>query len=71
MKGSGKKSYFTPVIEKMEFDGADTILTSDSASKAGGNGDVGKGKGRGGGCDGEPYHPNQKTFSNGRKSGCK
>ena len=35
-----------------------------------GNGDVGRGRGRGGGCDGVPYHRNARTFSSGRNSGC-
>ncbi len=35
-----------------------------------GNGDVGKGRGRGGGCDGVAYHRNARTFSSGRNSGC-
>ena len=34
------------------------------------NGDVGRGRGRGGGCDGVPYHRNARTFSSGRNSGC-
>ena len=60
-----KKAYVSPRIEKVEFDEMNVILTS-----SGNNGDVGKGKGQGGGCDGEPGHPNQKTFSNGKNSGC-
>ena len=35
-----------------------------------GNADVGRGRGRGGGCDGVPYHRNARTFSSGRNSGC-
>ena len=35
-----------------------------------GNGDVGRGRGRGGGCDGVPYHRMARTFSSGRNSGC-
>ena len=35
-----------------------------------GNGDVGRGRGRGGGCDGVPYHRTARTFSSGRNSGC-
>ena len=35
-----------------------------------GNGDVGRGRGRGGGCDGIPYHRMARTFSSGRNSGC-
>lgn len=34
------------------------------------NGDVGRGRGRGGGCDGVPYHRMARTFSSGRNSGC-
>ena len=59
-----KKPYVTPKIRKMEFEKTDVILTS------AGNGDVGQGRGRGGGCDGVPYHRNQRTFSSGRNSGC-
>lgn len=35
-----------------------------------GNGDIGRGRGRGGGCDGVPYHRMARTFSSGRNSGC-
>jgi len=59
-----KKAYVTPKVEKIEFEHEDIILTS------AGNGDVGRGRGRGGGCDGVPYHRNQRTFSSGRNSGC-
>ncbi len=59
-----KKAYVTPKIEKIEFDPGNTVYTS------AGNGDVGQGRGRGGGCDGIPYHRNQRTFSSGRNSGC-
>ncbi len=62
-----KEIYEAPKFEKIEFDNRDTadvILTS------AGNGDVGRGRGRGGGCDGVPYHRNQRTFSSGRNSGC-
>ena len=35
-----------------------------------GNGDIGQGRGRGGGCDGVADHRNVRTFSSGRNSGC-
>ncbi|MBR4194652.1 MAG: hypothetical protein IKQ54_10045 [Oscillospiraceae bacterium] len=35
-----------------------------------GNGDIGTGKGRGGGCDGVAYHHSAKTFTSGRNSRC-
>lgn len=59
-----KRSYNTPKVEMIRFDETDLILTS------AGNGDVGQGRGRGGGCDGVPYHRNARTFSSGRNSGC-
>ena len=59
-----KKPYVSPRIEKFDADKDDVILTS------AGNGDVGRGRGRGGGCDGVPYHRNVRTFSSGRNSGC-
>ena len=59
-----KREYVSPKIEKLEFDYEDVILTS------AGNGDVGRGRGRGGGCDGVAYHRNARTFSSGRNSGC-
>ena len=46
-----------------------TTQTGDSAFNPG-NVDVGQGRGRGGGCDGVPYHRNARTFSSGRNSGC-
>lgn len=61
---NSKKAYVSPKVEKIEFDGENVILTS------AGNGDVGRGRGRGGGCDGVPYHRNVRTFSSGRNSGC-
>ncbi len=61
---NGKKPYVTPKIRKIEFEKTDVIVTS------AGNGDVGRGRGRGGGCDGVPYHRNARTFSSGRNSGC-
>ena len=63
-KKSAKQAYVTPKIEKMEYDFQNIIYTS------AGNGDVGRGRGRGGGCDGVPYHRNARTFSSGRNSGC-
>ncbi len=59
-----KKSYNTPKVELIKIDDTDMILTS------AGKGDVGRGRGRGGGCDGVPYHRNARTFSSGRNSGC-
>ena len=47
-KKSAKQAYVTPKIEKMEYDFQNIIYTS------AGNGDVGQGRGRGGGCDGVP-----------------
>ena len=35
-----------------------------------GNADVGKGRGRGGGCDSVPYYRPPRSFSSGRNSGC-
>ena len=61
---SSKQEYVTPKVEKIEYS-RDNIITTSA-----GNGDVGRGKGQGGGCDGEPGHSNQRTFSNGRNSGC-
>ena len=59
-----KREYTAPVVEMIKFSDNDVILTS------AGNGDVGRGRGRGGGCDGVPYHRNARTFSSGRNSGC-
>ena len=59
-----KKTYEAPKIQKIVFDNVNVILTS------AGNGDVGRGRGRGGGCDGVPYHRMARTFSSGRNSGC-
>ncbi len=59
-----KKQYEKPTAEKLDFDYRETVVAS------AGNGDVGQGRGRGGGCDGVPYHRNQRTFSSGRNSGC-
>ena len=61
-----KKKYEKPFAEKMEFDYRENVVASGES----GNGDVGQGRGRGGGCDGVPYHRNQRTFSSGRNSGC-
>ena len=63
-KGSAKQEYITPRIERIEYNSENIIYTS------AGNGDVGRGRGRGGGCDGVPYHRNARTFSSGRNSGC-
>lgn len=64
MENQEKKNYNAPKVEKIEISNADVIATS------AGNGDVGRGRGRGGGCDGVPYHRNARTFSSGRNSGC-
>ena len=64
MEQKRKKIYVSPRIEKIEFEDDDIIITS------AGNGDVGQGRGRGGGCDGVAYHRNARTFSSGRNSGC-
>jgi hypothetical protein len=58
-----KKVYVTPRIEKFDLEKDDVILTSSG-------GDVGRGRGRGGGCDGVPYHWNERPFSSGNNSGC-
>ena len=63
-KETKKKEYVSPKIEKIELEQENIILTS------AGNGDVGRGRGRGGGCDGVPYHRTARTFSSGRNSGC-
>ncbi|MBR4782074.1 MAG: hypothetical protein IK014_12075 [Lachnospiraceae bacterium] len=70
-----KKVYNAPQVEKLDF--AETACVTETVLSSTGeietkpsNGDVGKGKGKGGGCDGNPYHDNAKTFSNGRNSGC-
>lgn len=71
-----KKTYTAPEIEKLEFaETAESIVTSKGEiiiedDNSAGNGDVGRGRGRGGGCDGVPYHRNARTFSSGRNSGC-
>jgi hypothetical protein len=59
-----KQKYVSPKMKKLEFDYEDVILMS------AGNGDVDQGRGRGGGCDGVPYHRNARTFSSGRFSIC-
>ena len=61
---TGKQPYVLPKVEKIAFQYDDIILTS------AGNGDIGRGRGRGGGCDGVPYHRTARTFSSGRNSGC-
>lgn len=61
---AGKKTYVSPKIEKIELKQENIILTS------AGNSDIGRARGRGGGCDGVPYHRNIRTFSSGRNSGC-
>lgn len=65
---SKKKTYTAPKIEKLVFETAN-IITASGGGDAG-NDNVGSGRGRGGGCDGLPYHRNPRTFSSGRNSGC-
>lgn len=48
----------------------ETLTGKKKSNGSAGNGDVGQGRGRGGGCDGVPYHRNARTFSSGRNSGC-
>ncbi len=76
-----KKPYITPKVEKLEFAATEEILTSgfDEIEDEGettpniitetSHGDVGRGKGHGGGCDGIPGHATPKTHSN-AKHGC-
>lgn len=64
LEREAKQPYISPRVEKIEFDFEEIVFTS------AGNGDVGRGRGRGGGCDGVPYHRNARTFSSGRNSGC-
>lgn len=59
-----KEKYTSPMVEFLVIDDEDIIVTSV------GNGDQGRGKGQGGGCDGVPGHSNQRSFSNGNGSGC-
>ena len=61
-----KKTYVPPRIEKIEFDKQAVVYTSGAAD----NNNEGLGRGRGGGCDGVPYHRPPRTFSSGRNSGC-
>ncbi len=63
-KKTSKQKYVSPKVEKVEFHYENVIYTS------AGNGEVGSGRGRGGGCDGVPYHRQPRTFSSGRNSGC-
>ena len=75
-----KKPYITPKVEKLEFAATEEILASgfdeieeevvEIINETNQNhGDVGRGKGKGGGCDGNPYHATPKTHSN-AKHGC-
>lgn len=71
-KGTLKKAYVSPKVEKVEFDAENIIVTSDGNSQVG--------RARGGICDYEPIGPSTFTsrgrtcvpqsFSNGRNSGC-
>ena len=75
-----KKAYNAPKVEKLDF--AETSSVTETILSSTGeittiptppeedNGDVGRGRGRGGGCDGVPYHRNARTFRSGRNSGC-
>lgn len=63
-----KKGYDTPKVELIKIDDSDLIVTS----QAGSHGDVGHGRGNGGGCDHTPGHgtpKKPKTFAN-AKHGC-
>ena len=66
---SERKGYNTPKVELIKIDDSDLILTSQGNGQ---HGDVGHGKGHGGGCDHVPGHgtpKKPKTFSN-AKHGC-
>ena len=66
-----KRQYSKPTAEKLDFDYKDAVVASDIIyQEETNNGDVGKGKGRGGGCDKVPNHTNERSFSNGKNSGC-
>lgn len=56
-----KRTYVSPIAEKLVFNYADTIV----ASPGGHHGDVGIGVGKGGGCDHEEYHLLAKQGGNG------
>lgn len=60
-----KRQYSKPTAEKLEFDYMETVVASEIKQEDTGKGDVGRGRGQGGGCDGDPYHTNQRTFNNG------
>ena len=63
MEKNMKRKYEKPTADKLSFDYKENVVAS-------GNGDVGQGRGRGGGCDGVSYHRDARTFSSGRNSGC-
>lgn len=68
--GVSTKSKKTTVDTSIDNETTSVTDTSIQGQFVPGNGDVGRGRGRGGGCDGVPYHRNARTFSSGRNSGC-
>ena len=58
------------VINEMNSNNESGSGEKGSAAADPGTSDVGRGRGRGGGCDGVAYHRNARTFSSGRNSGC-
>ena len=50
-----KKTYITPVAEKLVFDYSDNVTASQGGPTIG-HGDMGIGIGLGGGCDHDPGH---------------
>ena len=52
-----KKTYATPMAEKLIFNYADNVTASDGETIIG-HGDMGIGHGMGGGCDHDPGHGN-------------
>ncbi len=70
-KGSGKKKNDGAPNTTVTTNNLYSVTDDDVASVlAEGTSNVGAGRGRGGGCDGVPYHRNARTFSSGRNSGC-
>ena len=68
--GVSTKSKKTTVDTSIDNETTSITDTSIQGQFLPGNGDVGRGRGRGGGCDGVPYHRMARTFSSGRNSGC-
>ena len=52
-----KKTYISPVAEKLEFNYSNNVVASGTEFH---HGDVGHGLGQGGGCDHVPGHGNPK-----------